>query len=218
MNPCFDILHGCLHVAHCIMPFAATVCFHVLCSSSHNPLVVFIEEVCFLKAFRDKEYAAQPYNNREGAFDYIQPRIVRHEQIPKVNLPSPARIIRHPIHIQDPECNQPPKRTSKRRCNCIHPSASVSVMGEKGTNSLNKYEILVANSSRLNHVASINVILGNRNPSVSPRTSLQATNPPKSCTRPLHKHTRPQLTVAAGMIRLNCRRLANNETGNSART
>lgn len=79
MNPRLDILHRSFHVAHCIMPFAATVRFHILCSASHNPLVVFIEEVRLLKAFRDKEYAAQSHNNGESAFDYIQPALVRHK-------------------------------------------------------------------------------------------------------------------------------------------
>lgn len=73
MDPRFDILHRSSHIAHCIMAFATAVSFHVLCSPSHDPLVVFIEEICLLEAFRDKEDAAAPDEDCEGTFDYIKP-------------------------------------------------------------------------------------------------------------------------------------------------
>ena len=82
---------------------------------------------------------------------------------------------------------------------------------------MNKYATLTPSSSRVYQLHRNKVIAGNKQPSKKPRKMRVVTRPPKDCTKPVHRQTRPQQKVMKGMTRLNWSRLTKREVGNSAR-
>lgn len=115
MYPTLDILRSFLNIGFTIVAGAARICFGSFSSSSHNGLLIVIQEVGCLVVLRHNEYADEGPDDGYDAFDDVKPGVAsqwdsveKYECISR-DVPTPARPSSYAIHIQNTPSNQAPE-------------------------------------------------------------------------------------------------------------
>lgn len=73
VHPTLDIFRGFFDVLLAVVPRATTVSLHFLGPSSHDRLLLFIQEVGSLVVLGHDENAAPSPDNSDEAFNYVEP-------------------------------------------------------------------------------------------------------------------------------------------------